>query len=71
MSGEATYTAVGPMAGYRRVAVFEGHGDAAEVYLEYEHLETDDVIDISVPADWPAWITGDFVRSMGFEVVRA
>ena len=54
----------------RRVAVVDGMGSSAEVGL-YEELQNGDCNDLPWPEEWPNWVTTDFLKNQGFEVISA
>lgn len=55
----------------KKVAIVDGWGSSTSIglYLFYDDL--DFYADLEWPSDWEQWVTIDFVKSQGFEIVIA
>ena len=56
---------------WKKVAVIDGHGSTAEVHLLLEEVGGDRSIELPWPDGWPSWVSSKFLKSQGYEVVRA
>jgi hypothetical protein len=58
------------LCGAKKVAVIDGIGKSAEVslWLEYPNGNTKE---IQFPKEWGDWVSSEFLRSKGYEVVFA
>lgn len=59
------------LPGGRLEAEFHGRSSYGEWILYYANDNTEQLEEIDWPEDWPERVDGDFMRSKGFEVIRA
>jgi len=52
------------------VAVYDGAGDSRTVGL-YVEFENGDSEELPFPPHYPQWLSPDFLRSEGFEIIEA
>lgn len=56
---------------FRKVAVIDGQGESAEVSLNWRDENGEDFGEIQWPDDWPEWVSAEFLREQGYQVITA
>jgi len=56
---------------FRKVAVIDGQGENAEISLNWRDEDGEDFGEIQWPDDWPEWVSVDFLKGQGYQVITA
>jgi len=54
----------------KKVAVIDGIGAESTVDIYIEH-DNGDIENLDWPENWPSWVTTEFLKQHGFEVISA